>query len=94
MEDLSKIDEDFIKNYDENSDKGYILEVDVEYPKNLHDLHSHLPFLPDRMKIDKFKKIVCDLHDKKSYVVHIRSLKQTLNHGLILRKVHRSIEVN
>ena len=53
MEDLSKIDEDFIKNYDENSDKGYILELDVEYPKNLHDLHSDLPFLAERIKIDK-----------------------------------------
>ena len=44
-EDLTKIDEYFIKNYDEHSDKGYILEVDVEYPENVHDLHSDLPFL-------------------------------------------------
>ena len=52
-EDLSKIDEDFIRNYNKDSDKGYILEVDVEYPKNLYDLHGDLPFLPERMKIDK-----------------------------------------
>ena len=90
-EDLSKIDEDFIKNYDENSDKGYILEVDIEYPKNLHDLHSDLPFLPERMKIDKCSKLVCNLCDKKDYIVHIRSLKQALNRGLILKKVHRVI---
>ena len=94
MEDLSKIDEDFIKNYNKDSDKGYILEVDVEYPKNLHDLHSDLPFLPEGMKIDKCNKVVCNLHDKKSYVIHIRSLKQALNHGLILKKVHRVIQFN
>ena len=66
MEDLSKIDEDFMKNYDKDSDKGYILEVDVEYPKNFHDLHSDLPFLPERMKTNKCSKLICNLYDKKA----------------------------
>ena len=44
VEELSQFKEDFTKNYDENSNKGYVLEVDVEYPKNLHNLHSDLPF--------------------------------------------------
>ena len=48
---ISKFNEDLIKNYDEESDEGYILDVDVEYPKNLQDLHSDLPFLPKRMKL-------------------------------------------
>ena len=94
IEDLSKIDEDFIENYDEDSDKGYTLEVDVEYSKYLHDLYSDLPFLPERMKVNKCNKLVHKLYDKKSYVVHIRSLKQALNHGLILKKVHRVIQFN
>ena len=94
VEDTSKINEDFIKNYYENSKKGYTLEVDVKYPKKLHDLHSDLPFLPKRIKIDECKKLVCDLHNKKKYIVHIKSLKQALNHGLKLKRVHRIIEFN
>ena len=82
IEDISEINEEFIKNYDENNDKGYILEVDVKYPRKLHDLHSDLPFLSKRIKIDKCKKLVCNLRNKKKYVVHIKSLKQALNHGL------------
>ena len=66
VKNMSKIDEDFIKNYDEDCDKGYILEVDVECPKNLHDLLSDLPFLPERIKIDKCNKLVCNLYDKKT----------------------------
>ena len=94
VEGTSRINEEFIKNYNENSYKGYILEVDVKYPKKLHDLHSDLPFLPKRIKIDRCKKLVCDLHNKKKYVVHIKSLKQALNHGLELKRVHRVIEFN
>ena len=48
---LSKFNESFIKDYDENSNKGYFFEVDVEYPKNVFNLHSDLPFLPERNKI-------------------------------------------
>ena len=90
----NETNEELIKNYDENNDKGYILEVDVKYPRKLHDLHGDLPFLPKRMKIDKCKKLVCNLRNKKKYVVHIKSLKQALNHGLKLKKVHRIIEFN
>ena len=63
---VSEINEEFIKDYDENNDKGYILEVDVKYPRKLHDLHSDLPFLPKRMKIDKCKELVCNLQNKKN----------------------------
>ena len=88
------INEDFIKNYNENNDKGYILEVDVKYPKRLHELHSDLPFLSKRMEVNKCKKLVCNLFNKKKYVVHINALKQALNHGLKLKKIHRVIEFN
>ena len=94
VEDLSQFKEDFMKNYDENSDKGYFLEVDVEYPKKLFNLHKDLPFLPERKKIEKSNKLFCDIQDKENYVVHIRALKQALNHGLILKRVHKVIQFN
>ena len=87
VEDTSKINE-------ENNKKLYIFEVDVKYPKKIHDSQSDLPFLPKRMKIDKCKKLVCNLQNKKRYVVHIKSLKQALNHGLKLKNIYRIIEFN
>ena len=92
--DNKEINEEFIKNYDENDNKGYILEVDVKYPKRLHELHSDLSFLSERMKIDKCNKLVCNLFSKKKYLAHINSLKQALNHGFKLKKIHRIIEFN
>ena len=82
---MVKFNEDFIKNYDEDSDKGYIFEVDVKYPNNLNYLHSDLPFWSERMKINKCSYKI---------IIHIRLLKQALNHGLILRKVHKVIQFN
>ena len=72
-----------IKNYNEESDEGYLLEVDVQYLEKLHERHNDLPFLPDRTKIEKFEKLGANLHDKTEYVIHIRNLKQALNHGLV-----------
>ena len=85
---LSKFNKDFIKNYDGNSKKEYFLEVDIDYPKKLFDLHKDLPFLPESKKVNKLEKLICSVEDKEKYVMHIRVLKQALNHGLVLRKVH------
>ena len=92
VNDISEIDKDFVKVYNKNDNKGYILDVDVDYPSKLQNLHSDLPFLPERMNINNTKKLVYNLNDKKNYIVHINVLKQALGHGLKLRKVHRVIE--
>ena len=92
IDDVSKIDEDFIKNYNKNGYISYFLKVDAKYPKELHDVHSDLPFLSERMKINKYSKLVCNLYDKENYVVHIRALKQALMHGLKLQKLHKMLQ--
>ena len=80
-----------MKNYNEVTEKGYLLEVNVQYTEKLHELHNDIPFLPERTKIEKVKKLVTNLHDKTQYVNHIGNLKQALNHGLILKNVQRVI---
>ena len=92
MDDISMINEEFVKSYNKNSIEGYILKVDVDYPSELQNLHSDLPFLPERMVVNKTKKLICNLQDKKDYVVHINVLKQALDHSLKLVKVHQVIE--
>ena len=62
--------------------------------KKLFNLHKDLPFLPERKKMEKVKKLVCGIEDKEKYVIHIRAIKQALNHGLILKRVRRTIQFN
>ena len=88
VDDLSMFTEVFIKSYDEEGDVGYLLVVDIEYPKTLLMLHSDLLFLPDKMKVNKVKKLACNVTGKENYSIHIVSLKQALNHGLKLIRVH------
>ena len=74
--------------------KGYLLEVNVKYPTDLHDSHNDLPFMCDKMEISKVEKLVPDLKDKKNYVIQIQALDQALMHGLVLERIHRAIEFN
>ena len=92
MDDISIINEEFIKSYDKKSSNGYILKVDVDYPNELQDLHRDFPFLPERLVVNNTEKLICNLQNKKEYVVHINTLKQALEHGLKLINVHQVIE--
>ena len=94
VKNISRFNEIFIRNYDENSDKGYFLELDIDYPKQLCNLHKDLPFLPERKKVNRVEKLICNIEDKEKYVMHIKVLKQALNHGLVFKKVHRVIQFN
>ena len=94
IKDTSQFNEDFIKNYNKESGEGYFFEVDFQYPEELNELHNNLLFLPERLKSETVEKLVANLHDKTEYVIHIRNLKQALNHGLVLKKVHKVIKVN
>ena len=80
---LSKFNEEFIKKYDEDCNKGYFVESDIDYPKELFSFHKDLSFLPERKKVEKVEKLICSIEDKEKYVIYIRALKQALNHGLI-----------
>ena len=91
---IRNVNSNDINKLSKRSDKGYLLEPDVKYPKELHDLHNDLPFICEKMKINEVEKLVPNLYDKKNYVIHIRALDQALKHGLILEKVHRVIELD
>ena len=71
---------------------GYFLEVDIDHSKELFNFHKDLPFLPERKKVEKVEKLICSIEDKEKYVIHIRALKQALNHGLKLKEVYRIIQ--
>ena len=75
-EKTSQFNEKFIKFYSEDSDIGYFIEADVQYPEKLYELHNDLPFSPERMKIEKVEKFVANLHDKKEYVIYITNLNK------------------
>src|SRR2546426_4978768 len=105
--------EDFkLENVTNSSEKGHILEADIEYPKELHDLHSEYPFCPEQItvksemlseyckvigaknsdKCGKLTKLIPTLYNKEKYIIHERNLKQAVDAGLVLKKIHRVLE--
>lgn len=80
-----------VMNIPDDSSTGYIFEVDLEYPQFLHDSHSDFPFAPTPMKPpgSKHSKLLLTELPKEKYIIHYRNLKQCMNNGLVLTKVHR-----
>ena len=74
--------------------EGSILEVDLEYPENLHGVHNEYPLAPESLKVNKIHKLIPNLQDKTKYILHYKNLRQYLGLGMVLRKVHRGIKFN
>ena len=79
IEETSQFNENFTKVYTKDSIRGYIIEADVQYPENLHNLQSDSNLLPERMKTENIEKLIASLYHKEEYIIHIRNLKQPLN---------------
>ncbi|XP_017483952.1 PREDICTED: uncharacterized protein LOC108372710 [Rhagoletis zephyria] len=88
---LDNVNDFDVFTIEENSSYGVILEVDLEYPHSIHDIHNDLPFCCENKKIGSMiqPKLIADLNNKTRYVIHYRNLQQCLKHGLKLKKIHR-----
>ena len=75
-----------------NCGVGYVIGVDVKYPRELDDHHNDLPFMCKKIRVSGVEKLVPNLHNKKNYVIHLKALKQALDPGLVLEKIHRVIQ--
>ena len=75
-----------------DTNQGFIFEVDLVYPRSLWKSHNDYPLAPERIKIDKVDKLICSFITKKHYVLHYKNLKQYLEEGMIVEKVHRGIK--
>ncbi len=68
------------------------LEVDMEYPKELHDLHNNMPVAPEHVMVRKVKKLIPGLNDRAKYIIHHRALKQCISLGLKVMKIHCGVK--
>ena len=75
-----------------DTNQGFIVEVDLVYPSSLWKSHNDYPLAPERIKIDKVDKLICSFLPKKNYVLHYKILKQYLEEGMILKKLHRGLK--
>ncbi|CAH3144720.1 unnamed protein product, partial [Porites evermanni] len=71
--------------------KGYIFEVDLEYPSKIWESHNDYPLAPENIKVNGVEKLICHFKSRKNYVVHYRNLRQYLEMGMKITAVHRGI---
>ena len=88
VSDFEWIEEDKLKYWEQ---APCILDVDLEYPVELHDLHNEYPLAPEKINVNKVDKLIPNLNDKTNYVLHHETLKLYLSLGLKLKKIHRGI---
>jgi hypothetical protein len=89
IKDFEWMDDNELEKWTEHS---CILEVDLEYPDELHDLHNEYPLAPERITVNRTEKLIPNLNNKEKYVLHHTNLKQYLNLGLKLTKIHRGVK--
>ena len=89
IKNTSQFHKDFIKNYEEESDKWNFLKVDRHYLEKLDETHNDLPFLPESMQIKKIEKLLANLHDKTEYVRH-KKFKTSVELWIILGEISQS----
>ena len=98
LQEFEKNGGELIKTLDDDCDGGlgFLFEVDLEYPKELHDRHNDFPLCPEQICMSEtsktVSKLISTLHNKKKYIVHHAYLKRALREGLILKKIHRGIQ--
>ena len=80
--------------YKLSKSKGFVFEVDIEYPRHLHDSHNDYPFLPEKLVVNDHTKLIPNLNNKKHYILNEHNLIQALKHGLILTNIHRILSFN
>ena len=89
---LSDFTPDKIDSYANGDNEGYLLEVDVRYPKELHDSPIYLLLMCEKMKINRVEKLVPNLYDKQNYVIHIKALNQALKHEFFYSDIAENVE--
>ena len=86
--------EEVLSRTQEDKDIGYILEVDLEYPNELHELHNDYPLAPETMVLKRVNKLVPNLRNKTKYILHHKNLGLYISLGLRVTKIHRVISFN
>ena len=88
-----------LNKYTSKSSKGYVLDVYLEFPKELQELHINYPLAPDKIEtkremLSEYQLNIADLYNKEKYVFHYENLTLYLRLGLTLKKIHRVLEFN